>query len=91
MSKKELIDAIAEQTGETKKAIGNVLDALSNVVVADLKAGAEVTLPGLGKLHAAKREARVGRNPRTGEPAAIAAAAVPKFKASLTLKNALNA
>ena len=90
MNKSELIDRVANATGETKRTVGAVIDALSETITDTLKVGGEVTLPGVGKLQAAKRAARVGRNPRTGEETTIPASVAPKFKASKTLKDALN-
>lgn len=90
MNKQELINAIAERTGETKKSIDAILGAFADTVTHELKSGSEVTLTGVGVFKTSQRAARVGRNPQTGEPANIAAALVPKFKASLVLKKALN-
>ena len=52
-------------------------------------AGDKVQVSGFGIFEVKAREARVGRNPRTGETMEIAASKVPGFKASKTLKDAL--
>jgi nucleoid DNA-binding protein len=70
MSKTELIEAIATQTGLEKKQVSAVLDALNDVVYKELKAENEVVLPGLLKLTAVTKPAtpeREGINPFTKE------------------------
>lgn len=89
MNKTELIDAIAESAGLTKAQAGKALDATVEAVTKALKAGEEVTLVGFGSFYVADREARSGRNPRTGETIEIAAAKQPKFRAGKTLKDAV--
>ena len=91
MTNQELIDQVAATSGETKKTVGAVIDALSGVVTDALKERKEVTLPGIGKFDTADRAARSGRNPQTGTEIEIPACVAPTFKASSTLKNALNA
>jgi nucleoid DNA-binding protein len=71
MSKTELIEAIASQSGLEKKQVGAVLDALSDVVYRELKAQHEVVIPGLVKLTSVTKPAvpeREGINPFTKEP-----------------------
>ena len=71
MSKTELVEAIASQSGLEKKQVNAVLDALSDVVYKELKAENEVVLPGLVKLTAVTKPAvpeREGINPFTKEP-----------------------
>lgn len=90
MTKSELIDIIAGNTGQTKVVVARVLDELALVVVDSLSQGAEVTVPGIGKLSTVRREARTGRNPQTGAPVAIAARMAVRFKALKTLKDGSN-
>lgn len=90
MTKAELIEAIANATGESKAAVDRVLGALGSVSTEALKSGGEVILPGLGKLVTAQRAAREGRNPASGEPLHIAASNTAKFKPLAALKAALN-
>lgn len=90
MNKQELIDAIAEKTGETKKAVGAIIESLTETITDTLKSGGEVELRGIGKFAVADRAAKVGRNPKTGEEVTIQARKAPAFKASSTLKAALN-
>jgi len=90
MSKKELIDAIADHAEITKDKAGVALDAITGFIESQLKNGDEVSFPPLGKFKVTHREARDGRNPLSGEKIKIPASNVPKFTASKTLKDALN-
>ena len=90
MNKAELVDAIAKDTGLTKKdseaALKSVIDTISN----ELAKGHEVSLIGFGTFAVGKRAARSGRNPKTGETIKIAASKSPKFKAGKALKDKVN-
>ena len=89
MTKSELAEHIAHDAGITKKKAMMCLDSISRITQQKLQTGAEVTLPGIGKLVAVHRAARVGRNPRTGEAKAIPAKKAVKFKVSASLKAAI--
>ncbi len=88
-TKKELIDALSEQTGQAKNVTEAFIDALGPTVQGALAQGNEVVLPGLGKLTVKARAAKAGRNPKTGEPITIAARNVPAFSAAKVLKDAV--
>jgi DNA-binding protein HU-beta len=90
MSKKELIDAVAASADITKDKAGQAVDAMIGYIEKTLKQGEEVRIPPLGTFKVAKRKAREGRNPSTGQTIKIPAAKVPKFQPSKTLKDALN-
>ena len=90
MSKQDLIDAIAEHAELTKEKAGVAVTALISYVEKTLAKGEEVSIPPLGKFKITKRKAREGRNPTTGKTIQIAAANVPKFQPSKTLKDACN-
>ena len=90
MSKKEMIDAIAEAAEITKEKAGVALDALTGYIEGTLKSGDEVNFSPLGKFKVTRREARDGRNPMSGEKIKIPATNAPKFTASKQLKDALN-
>lgn len=81
MNKSELIDAVVASTGESKRVVGGVVDALIDQVQNNVKNGEKVTLPGFGTFERRHRAARTGRNPQTGETIQVAAADVPAFKA----------
>ena len=90
MTKAELVDFIAEKADLTKADAGRALEAVMEGVTKGLKETGKVTLVGFGTFTAKKREARTGRNPKTGEAVKIAARTVPGFKAGNKLKDALN-
>ena len=89
MNKTELIAAAAEQTGLTKKDTEKALTAVFDVIATALSKGEKVQVSGFGIFEVKEREARMGRNPRTGEAMEIAASRTPTFKASKTLKDAM--
>ncbi|MCE5194087.1 MAG: HU family DNA-binding protein [Nitrospiraceae bacterium] len=89
MTKAELIDRIASTTGLNKTQAAKAVDSTLNAIKTALKKGQKVTLIGFGTFSAAKRKARKGRNPRTGQIINIPAAKVPKFIAGQALKDAL--
>ena len=90
MNKTELIAAIAENADLTKKDAEAALKAFIDVVGKSLKKGDKVQIVGFGTFEVAKRAAREGRNPQTGETMKIAASKSPKFKAGKALKDAVN-
>ena len=91
MNKTELVAAMADQTGLTKKDVEAVLKAFTDVVSGELKNGGKVQLVGFGTFEVSERAAREGRNPQSGEPMKIAASKAPKFKAGKALKDMVNA
>lgn len=90
MSKKELIDAIADKAELTKDKAGVAVDAMIAFIETTLKKGEEVSIPPLGKFKITKRKEREGRNPTTGQTIRIPASNVPKFQPSKALKEAVN-
>jgi len=91
MNKTELVDAIAKQSGLSKKDAEKALKAFTEVVGDELKAGNKVQLVGFGTFEVSERAAREGRNPQTGETMKIAASKAPKFSAGKALKDLVNA
>lgn len=89
MTKTELIAAIAEKTGASKKDSDAALVATIEAITEALKAGDKVSLVGFGTFEAKKRAAREGKNPRTGEKITIPATIAPTFKAGKALKEAI--
>ena len=89
MNKTELIAAVAEKTGLTKKDAERVVSATFETVTESLKKGDKVSVSGFGIFEVKTREARIGRNPRTKEEIKIPATKLPAFKASKTLKDAI--
>ena len=90
MNKTELVAAMADQAGLSKKDAEKALKAFTDVVAEELKKGEKIQLVGFGTFEVAERPAREGRNPSTGETIKIAACKAPKFKAGKALKDAVN-
>ncbi len=90
MNKAELIDAVADAADISKAAAARSVDTVLEVITESLKGGNSVTLVGFGTFNTRRREARTGRNPRTGEPIQIKASNLAVFKAGKALKDALN-
>ena len=90
MNKQELISAVAETAGLTRRDAGKAVEGVFESISGSLKKGDEVRLVGFGTFSVSKRKASTGRNPRTGEPMSIAASTQPKFKAGKGLKDAVN-
>ena len=90
MNKTEFIAAVAEKAEISKKDSEKALKAFVDVVTEQLKAGDKVQLVGFGTFEVRNREARTGKNPRTGEAIQIAASKVPAFKAGKALKDVVN-
>jgi len=90
VNKADLIEQIAQAAEISKSAAERSVDALVSAVKTSLRKGEEVTLVGFGTFYAGVRNARTGRNPRTGEAVEIKAAKLPKFRAGKALKDAIN-
>jgi DNA-binding protein HU-beta len=87
MNKGDLVDAVANSTGESKRVVGDVVDEFVNQVQKSVKKGEKVTLPGFGTFERRNRSARTARNPQTGEPIQIKASKVPAFKPGASFKS----
>ena len=90
MNKTELVAAVAQQTELSKKDAEKAVAAVIDAVTEELKKGEKVQLVGFGTFEVRNREARTGKNPRTGEAIKIEASKVPAFKAGRVLKDAVN-
>ncbi|ACM59772.1 DNA-binding protein HU-beta [Caldicellulosiruptor bescii] len=89
MNKTELISAMAEKSGLTKKDAEKALNAFVDAVTEALSKGEKVQLVGFGSFEVRERAERVGRNPQTQEEIKIPATKVPVFKAGKMLKDAV--
>lgn len=89
VNKDELARGVAERSGLEVGQAKAALDATLEEISAQLGGGNEIRLTGFGKFSSSRREARQGRNPRTGESMQIAAKTVPKFSAGAELKKAV--
>ena len=89
MNKTELIAAVAEKAGLSKKDADKAVAAVFATITESLAKGDKVTVFGFGNFEVRERAARTGLNPRTKETIKIAASKVPAFKACKALKDAL--
>ena len=87
MNKTELVAAVSEKSGISKKDAERVVSATFDIITAELAKGEKVQISGFGAFEVKEREARVGRNPHTKEAIEIPATRVPSFKASKALKD----
>ena len=90
MNKTELVAAMADAAGLSKKDAEKALKAFTDVVAEELKKDGKVQLVGFGTFEVSKRVAREGRNPQTGKTMSIPASKAPKFKAGKALKDSIN-
>jgi len=88
--KSEVVAAIADGAGITQAQASAALDAYAAATLGALKGGNAAVLPGLGQFTAVPKEARQGRNPRTGETMTFAAKTSVKFKAAKAATDAVN-
>jgi DNA-binding protein HU-beta len=90
MNKQELIDAVASESGTSKVAAEETINAVFETISKAVAAGDAVQLIGFGSFGTGERAARTGRNPQTGETIQIAAAKTVKFTAGKGFKDAIN-
>ncbi len=90
MKKADLIATVAANTGLTKKDAERAINATVAAITDAICKGDKVQLPGFGIFETKHREERTGRNPVTKQAITIPAANAPVFKASKTLKDAVN-
>lgn len=90
MTKTQLVATLAEKTGQDKKGASATLDALAEIIHAEVAAGGAVTLPGLGKFACRARPERTVRNPATGEQFVKEADRVAKVTIAKALKDVIN-
>lgn len=90
MSKQDLVNYIAEETGLTKSDATRALDAMMKGITEGLKKEGKVTLTGFVTFTAKQKPAKTGRNPKTGEAVKIPARVAATIKAGSKLKEALN-
>ncbi|MDG1904383.1 MAG: HU family DNA-binding protein [Arenicella sp.] len=90
MNKSELVELVAGKADISKSSAADAVEAVIDGITGALKSGDSVTFVGFGTFSVGRREARDGRNPRTGETIKIKASNLAKFKAGKGLKDALN-
>ena len=90
MNKADLVAAVAEKAGISKKDSEKAVNAAFDAITEALANGDKVQLVGFGSFEVKKRAARIGRNPKTKESIEIPASVVPVFKAGKALKDAVS-
>ena len=90
MNKTELIAAVAQATGATKKDAEKIVSATFDTIAAQMAAGERVQVSGFGIFETKERQARVGRNPKTNESMEIPASTLPTFKPAKALKDTVS-
>lgn len=90
MKKAELIQAVADKTGKSKKDAAVFVDAVFESIQEALVAGDKVTLTGFGVFEVRERAAKMCKNPRTKELTEVPACKAPAFKAGKNLKESVN-
>lgn len=90
MNKNEFIARVAESTGQTKALSAQMVDAVFGNITSALKAGEQVSIVGFGIFTVKHRNARMGRNPKTGEPAPIPASKLAVLKPGKPLREEIN-
>lgn len=89
MTQTQLVQSLADKCELSKKVAKNVLDALAQTAITEVKKNGLFVLPGIGRLVRVDRKARMGRNPATGAAIKIAAKKVVKFKVAKAAKDAI--
>ncbi len=89
MTKADLVAVMAKSSGGSKSAAERAMNTFVTSIVESLRRGQKVTISGFGTFVVARRAARNGRDPRTGDRLKIPAARVPRFRPSRSLKSAV--
>ncbi len=89
MNKRELIEAVASNAQITKKEADAAVNAALDAIIDGLAKEGKVVIPGFGSFEVRNKNAREGRNPRTGEKVKIAAKRAPAFKPGKAMKDAV--
>jgi DNA-binding protein HU-beta len=90
MNKQDLIGAVSDAANLSKADAGRAIDAMLDIITAELKKGEEVRLVGFGTFAVGTRAASTGRDPRTGAAIQLPSSKSPKFRAGKALKDAVS-
>ncbi len=90
MTKADIVKILAEQVGLTRREAAEALSVVLDGVVEAIRDGEKVELRGFGSFRTRRRQARQGRNPRTGAQVDVAPKSVPYFKPGKQLRESLN-
>jgi len=89
LTKAQIVSHFAKKFELTRKTASGIIDEVAALAVSETKKIGSFTLPGIGKLVLAKRKARMGRNPATGEPIKIPAKTVVRMRVAKAAKDAI--
>lgn len=89
MNKADLVDQVSARTGQTKVSVAAAIEAALDVIIETVGHSESVTLSGFGTFEPRERQARTGRNPRTGDAVPIPARTVPTFRPGNSFKAAV--
>ena len=89
MNKNDLVSAVADNSGMSKADAAKSVDGVFDAISGTLQSGGEVRIVGFGTFYTAKRKARIGRNPQTGESINIKAKRVARFKPGKVLETSV--
>ncbi|HEY4946768.1 MAG TPA: HU family DNA-binding protein [Acidimicrobiales bacterium] len=90
VNRSQLVKTVSESTQSTRHVVEDVVDALFETIVTEVRSGRKVTVIGFGTFNRTDRGARVGRNPRTGAVVPIPASKGVRFATGSAFKSALN-
>lgn len=90
MTKAEIVEAVYEKIGFSKKEAGEIVELIFDTIKETLERGEKIKISGFGNFVVRQKRPRIGRNPQTGEEIEITARKVLTFKPSQILKSALN-
>lgn len=90
MTKADLVEQVAHTTALTKKHAELIVNTVFESIVESLREGDKIELRGFGSFRIRQRNARIGRNPKTGEKVPVPAKRIPYFKPGKELKEMLN-
>ena len=90
MTKADLVEAIHEKVGLSKKESADIVELVFDTMKDTLESADKIKISGFGNFEVRDKRSRVGRNPQTGDVIEISARRVLTFKPSQVLKNALN-
>ena len=90
MTKAELIEEVSKVVEMTRKDSEIIVEAIFDSVVRSLKANEKIEIRGFGSFRTRERQARIGRNPKTGARVEVPSKRIPYFKPSKELKDLVN-
>lgn len=90
MTKADLVERVAKEADMTKKDAEQLVEIVFDTIISTLNKGEKIELRGFGSFRLRERDARKGRNPKTGDPVNIPAKRVAYFKPGKELKELVN-